>query len=379
MQRIVVVGNGIAGLTVSDALRDLGFTGELIVVGQEVHHPYSRPALSKSALTEVGEITAHLLPEPEHNAIEILGVSASGLSLDDQTVTLDNGDKLSYDGLVIASGIRPRKIREDLDLEMTFRTVEDAARLRDELASKPRVVVIGAGVLGMEIASSCAAAGSEVTVVSRRKPLVAFMGDYLADIFTAAAQAAGVTIVSPFAVDVRDAGSAREVVLDDGRVLEADLVITAVGDVPNTEWLADSGLLSEGELKVDSRGRLRDNIVAAGDVAAIPTEQGYRRVPLWTSAIEQAKVAAAALLQGDQAPELSFQEYLWTDQFGLSMKACGNLPVEGDPEYIEGVPGVEPALLRWQNADGTGTAVSLNYRIPVPKLRALSRQAPTPA
>lgn len=376
MQRIVVVGNGIAGLTAADELRAQGFDGELTIVGQEVHAPYSRPALSKSALHEEGDVTAHLLPEPEHGAREILGVSVVGLDIARNVLTLDNGEELTFDGLIIASGIRPRKIREDLDCEMTFRNFEDALRLRESLKSRPSVVVIGAGVLGMEIASSCVAAGSDVTVVSRRTPMLAFMGEYLAEVFSSAARAQGVHFVGPSAVDVRAQGDQTEVVLEDGTVLTADLVITTIGDQPNTEWLVESGLLTNGELEVDSRGRLRPHIVAAGDVAAIATVHGNQRVPLWTSAIEQAKVAARTLLLGDDADELNFQHYFWTDQFGLSLKACGDFPVTGEPSYVEGIPGVEPALLRWENADGTGTAVSINYRIPIPKLRALSRQAP---
>lgn len=375
-QRIVVVGNGIAGLTAADELRAQGFDGQLTIVGQEIHAPYSRPALSKSALHEEGDVTAHLLPEPEHGADEILGVSVSRLDVDAQVLHLDNGATLDFDGLLIATGIRPRKIREDLDLEMTFRNFEDALRLREELKSQPKVIVIGAGVLGMEIASSCISAGSDVTVVSRRKPLLAFMGDYLADIFTQAALSAGVKFVSPAAVDVRQGDGVREVILEDGQVLSADLIITTIGDQPNTEWLADSGLMTGGELEVDTRGRLMPHIVAAGDVAAIATVHGMSRVPLWTSAIEQAKVAAKTLLQGDDAPELDFQHYFWTDQFGFALKACGNFPVVGEPSYQEGNPSSEPTLMRWDNADGTGTAVSLNYRIPIPKLRALSRQAP---
>lgn len=376
MQRIVVVGNGIAGLTAADALRAEGFNGDLTIVGQEIHAPYSRPALSKSALHEEGDVTAHLLPEPEHGAREILGVSVTNLDVEAQVLHLDNGTSLEFDGLIIASGIRPRKIREDLDVEMTFRNFEDALRLRETLKSKPRVIVIGAGVLGMEIASSCIAAGSEVTVVSRRTPMLAFMGEYLADLFANAAAQAGVKFVSPAAVGVRNNNGQSEVILEDGNILSADLVITSIGDQPNTEWLVDSGLLANGELEVDTRGRLRPHIVAAGDVAAIATVHGNKRVPLWTSAIEQAKVAAKTLLHGDDAPELDFQHYFWTDQFGLSLKACGNFPVAGEPGYVEGEPGQEPSLLRWENADGTGTAVSLNYRIPIPKLRALSKQAP---
>ncbi|MFM6979953.1 MAG: NAD(P)/FAD-dependent oxidoreductase [Micrococcales bacterium] len=376
MQHIVIVGNGIAGLTAADSLKEIGFTGKLTIVGDEMHRPYSRPALSKSAMHEEGAITAHILPEPEHGATELLGVKAIGLDIDKQEVQLSNGELLHYDGLVIATGIHPRKVREDLDLEFTFRTFEDAAWLRDHLKSKPKVVVIGAGVLGMELASTCNHFGCDVTVIPRRKPLLASLGDYLGNIFIAAAEAKGVKFVSFFASDVSERNGKKYVTLADGSELEADIVITAIGDSPNTAWLTNSGLLVDGELIVDSRGRVAPNIVAAGDVAAIPTLSGHQRIPLWTSAIEQAKVAARALSLGDNTPELDFQPYFWTEQFGFALKACGNLPLNGSPDYIEGNPAREPSLMRWSNPDGTGTAVSINYRIPIPKLRALSRQAP---
>ncbi len=376
LTRIVVVGNGIAGLTAADTLRESGFDGELIVIGDEPRDAYSRPALSKAALAEVGEMTAHLLPPPDHGAEAFLGTRVTSVDANHNELTLSDGSHLAFDGLIIASGIRPRKLRPDLDIEMTFRHLDDALALRDRLAAQPRVVVIGAGVLGMELASSCRAAGCEVTVVSRRKPLLAFFGEYLADLFVSAASNHGIIWESPEAVDVRGTRTRATVILADGRELDADLVITAIGDLPNTEWLADSGLLSDGELAVDSRGRVRPHIVAAGDVAAIETPSGRKRVPLWTSAIEQAKVAARGLLFGNEADPLAFQPYFWTDQFGLSLKACGDLPVTGEPDFVDGVPGSEPSLLRWSNDNGTGTGVALNYRIPVPKLRALSRQSP---
>ena len=379
MEHVVVVGNGIAGTTAAATLRDHGFRGRITLVGAEAHEPYSRPALSKSALAEEGAFSSHLLPPADHGAEVLRGVSATSLDLAQRRLQLSDGSTCAFDGLVIASGIRPRKLRPDLNLELTYRNVEDAEALRAQLRSKPRVVVVGAGVLGMELASACAAAGCRVTVVCRSQPMRSSLGRFLADVVVGAATRQGVAIVNPQAVDVRlsDRGSGvREVVLADGSTVLADLVITAIGDVPNTEWLEGSGLLTEGELRVDSCGRLAPHVVAAGDVAAIPCAHGHARVPLWTSAIEQAKVAARALLQGDDAPELDFQPYFWTDQFGLALKACGPLPVQGEPGYRTGDPAVEPAVLRWQNADGTGTAVSLNVRMAVPKLRALSRQAP---
>lgn len=115
--------------------------------------------------------------------------------------------------------------------------------------------------------------------------------------------------------------------------------MTAVGDVPNTEWLADTGLAAKGAVPVDSRGLVRPDVAAVGDLAAFPTPYGLRRIPLWSSAIEQAKVAARALVRGDDAPPLRFQPYFWTEQFGLSLKAVGHLPLEGEPAYVEGGPG----------------------------------------
>ena len=380
MEHVVVVGNGIAGTTAAATLRDHGFRGRITIIGAEPHEPYSRPALSKSALTEEGAFSSHLLPPADHGAEVLRGVSATGLDLAQRRVLMSDGLEQRFDGLIIASGIRPRKLRPDLDLELTFRNIEDAQRLRKLFRSRPRVAVIGGGVLGMELASACLAHGCRrVAVICRNQPMRSSLGIYLSDILVRTAMERGAHIIHPHAVDVRPSDrpeGGHEVVLADGSSFEADLIITAIGDQPNTEWLADSGLLTDGELRVDSRCRLRPHVVAAGDVAVVPTSSGHARIPLWTSAIEQAKVAARALLQGDDAPELDFQPYFWTDQFGLALKACGPLPVHGEPDYRTGDPKVEPAVLRWQNADESGTAVSLNVRMAVPKLRALSRQAP---
>jgi NADPH-dependent 2,4-dienoyl-CoA reductase/sulfur reductase-like enzyme len=165
------------------------------------------------------------------------------------------------------------------------------------------------------------------------------------------------------------------VATDEGTVIEADIVVTAVGDVPNVGWLATSGLLRNGTLEADARGRVRPGIVAVGDVAAFPTRRGVRRVPLWTSAIDQSKVAAAALLRGDEAPALCLRPYFWTEQFGISLKAAGFLPVAGSPAFADGSRASGPALMRWSHPDGDGTAVAVNYRIPVPRLRRVSEAA----
>jgi 3-phenylpropionate/trans-cinnamate dioxygenase ferredoxin reductase component len=392
MRRIVVVGNGIAGLTACDSLRSAGFDGELTVVGAERHHPYSRPALSKALLhggsgdgaggSGGGGLQAHELPEPSHEATELLGVSAAGLDVEARLVRLDGGGELPYDGLVIASGSRARRLtavgpgQDGANRELTLRTIEDAVLLKERVASRPSVIVIGGGPLGMEVASGCLHMGCGVTLVSDGLPLSRQLGAHLADIFTSAATTRGLRVVGGGQARLVDHGSGTRVVLADGTELHADLVVTAVGDEPNIDWLAGTSLLTEGSLRVDSRGRVRPEIVAAGDVAFFPTSRGVQRVPLWTSAIDQAKVAAVGLLQGDAAPEFDFQPYFWTEGFGLSLKSVGFTPVVGAPDYCE--PGGEAgsALLRWDNRDGSGTAAAINYRVPVPKLRRLADAGP---
>lgn len=376
MERIVVVGNGIAGLTAADSLRAAGFDGGLTIVGDEHHAPYSRPALSKAALLDAEDMTSHELPAASHEAQEILGVSAAGVDAGRKLVLLEDGTGLPYDGVVLATGSRARRLGTGGTAhrnELTLRSIEDALTLRRRIADRPSVVVVGGGALGMEIASGCLSAGCEVTLVSRDRPLTAQLGPYLSEVFLSAALGAGLKLAPSRALSLQDNGGRVRVSLADGSDLEADLVVSAVGDVPNTEWLAASGVLTNGRLEVDTRGRVRPDIVAAGDVAAFPTARGIGRIPLWTSAIEQSKAAAVALLKGDEAPELDFQPYFWTEQFGLNLKASGFLPLAGQPELLEGDPHAGPALMRWQHADGTGTAVGLNYRIPIPKLRRLAK------
>ncbi|SFT91336.1 NAD(P)/FAD-dependent oxidoreductase [Arthrobacter sp. ov118] len=397
MRRIVVVGNGIAGLTACDSLRSAGYDGELTVVGAERHHPYSRPALSK-ALLHSGDgnsdgdgnsndgLRAHELPEPTHDATVLLGVSAAGLDIEARVVRLDGGGELPYDGLVIASGSRAKRLaprqgaagprRDGSPRELTLRTIEDAIALRQRLADRPSVLVIGGGPLGMEVASGCLEVGCEVTLVSDVRPLSRQLGEHLSGIFTTAAVRHGLRVVGGGKARFIDSDAGGRVALADGTELEADLVVTAIGDEPNVEWLTGSNLLVDGQLRVDSRGRLRSDIVAAGDVAAFPTRRGVERIPLWTSAIDQAKVAAIGLLKGDAAPEFNFQPYFWTEGFGLSLKAVGNTAVVGAPDYCE--PGNDPdsLLLCWGNQAGSGTAVAINYRIPIPKLRRLADAGP---
>ena len=367
-RRILVVGNGIAGQTACDSLRAAGFDGSLTIVGDEPWTAYSRPALSKALLVDGGSPE---LASPMHEATELLGVAAVGLDVESGRVHLDDGTVLPYDGLVIASGSRARRLGGTESAELTLRTLDDAWVLRERLAAQPSVVVVGAGPLGMEIASAAIAARCQVTLVAEGRPMLSHLGPHLSEAFTATAIAQGLTIVDGSAARI---DGPRGVILRDGTRIEAELIVTAIGDIPNTEWLATSGL-ADGRLEADSRGRIRPNIVAAGDVAAIPTRQGIRRIPLWSSAIEQAKVAAVALLSGDDAPELDLDPYFWTEQFGLNLTATGHLPVVGEPEFLVGERPEGPSVMRWTHDDGRGVAVAVNHRIAIPRLRRMASTA----
>jgi 3-phenylpropionate/trans-cinnamate dioxygenase ferredoxin reductase component len=373
LRRVVIVGNGIAGVTAADSLRDAGYDGELTLVGDEEHAAYSRPALSKALLRD--EPTAHVLPPTSHGAVELLGIAAVGLDVERRRVLLDGGQSLPYDGLVVASGCRARRLggTGEHDDVLSLRSLDDAWRLRARMADRPSVVVVGDGPLGMEIASSCLAGGCEVTLVSQGRPLALQLGDFLSDVVVSAARARGLRIVTTAEASLERSDGRSHVVLAEGGRLEAGLVVTAVGDEPNVEWLAGTGLLCDGRLQVDSRGRVTPEVVAAGDVAAVPTPFGVRRVPLWSSAIEQGRVAATALVHGDAVEPLESRPYFWTEQFGLVLKAVGHLPLAGAPEVVDGDLADLAAVLRWGGPHPA--AVALNVRMAIPRLRRLCEPA----
>ena len=163
------------------------------------------------------------------------------------------------------------------------------------------------------------------------------------------------------------------------RRLTADVVVSAIGDLANTDWLADSGLPIGGGLVVDSRCRVTPRIVAAGDVTVTRIHgQAHYRSPHWTNAIQQGQAAAAALLHGDAAPALRPDPYYWTEQFGLDIKISGQIPEHAPPAVLAGDPRQRSTLLQWSHGDRPVAAVSVNHRIPIAKLKKLSAQPPAP-
>jgi NADPH-dependent 2,4-dienoyl-CoA reductase/sulfur reductase-like enzyme len=285
---------------------------------------------------------------------------------------LANGDRVSYDGLVIATGARARRLGAIGQGERVVRTMDDAMSLRESLRTSNSIIIVGAGFLAFELATAAVRAGLTVTVVSRSMPLRAIAGPHLAGVVVDAAREAGVNFVSSArGVRLIGDGTIRGVEIDDGTILDGELVVTAAGCVPNVEWLAGEFDLTDG-LVVDEGMRVAPRIVAAGDVAAwrAPGQLHAKRTPLWMSAIAQARTASASLLE--LAPIALPDQYAWTEVFGLDIKIAGAIPEGTAPEVADGSLAERRALLTWA-APGSGAAATIDYRLPVARLKALAR------
>ncbi|WP_181801213.1 NAD(P)/FAD-dependent oxidoreductase [Streptomyces shenzhenensis] len=371
MKRIVVVGGSVAAVTAAQSLRAEGYDGRVTVLSEEPHPPYSRVPLSKSVLAGRESVESALLPPPGEDIEFRTGAQAVQLDVPGRTVTLADGTGIPYDGLIVATGARARHLTADSDL--VVRTLDDASALASRLANARSVIVLGGGFLGMEVATTCRALGLEVTVVDLVPPLLRLLGPWLAEFAVTAARDHGIQVrVAPDGVAVLGEHRVR----CGESVLEADVVVCAVGDVPNTEWLKDSGLPLEagGGLIADACCRVAPGVVAAGDVVS----RRGRRTPHWTNAVEQGRAAAAGLLHGASARPYRPDPYFWTEQSGLDIKISGELPLTGTPEVLAGSVNDRSALLRWRHDAGTATAVAVNHRLPVIKLKRLGAGVPTP-
>lgn len=369
---VVVIGASVAGITAIDELTALGHTGPIILVDEEDTEPYAKPPLSKSVLSGAAQPGSTALPLPDSARIRHLrGDAAARLDPQSRTVELAGGRRLAFDALVIASGARARTIAElggnTTGLaETVLRTLDDARRLRENLRTAASVVIVGAGVLGMELASVAAAMGIAVTVLANEPPLLTQCGPFVSALVEKQARAHGVELcIDPSGVTLVESGGRLAARLG-STVFEADLVISAVGDRPNVEWLSDSGVACVPGVVVDSRCRVGDRIVAAGDVAAFGDPP--RRNPHWSNALDQARTAAAALLHGDAAPEYVARPYFWSDQFALALKVGGRTPFLGEPEVMAGsVDGLD-ALVQWRRDGIAYGALAINRRIALSKL-----------
>jgi NADPH-dependent 2,4-dienoyl-CoA reductase/sulfur reductase-like enzyme len=324
----------VAGIRTAQALRMNGFAGPITLLGDELHHPYDKPPLSKQMIGTGDTYAAvPLLTVDELEALDVdlrLGVRATALDPQERVVTTADGATVAYTQLIIATGVTPRTLPfPPLRGVHTVRLADDAIALRESLAAAPRVVVIGAGFIGAEFASAARDFGAPVSIVEMQPvPMAHILGPEIGNALADLHRAAGVEVYTGVGVDhleSDDSGAVTAVVLADGQVLPADLVVVGIGARPATDWLAGSGLPIDDGVECDERLRVIGfpDIHAAGDVARWP--HAFYGVPLriehWTNANEHAAAVAADLL-GRPAPAAQLP-YVWSDQYGHRIQIAG--------------------------------------------------------
>ncbi|MBO1416624.1 NAD(P)/FAD-dependent oxidoreductase [Streptomyces sp. FH025] len=346
---IVIVGASLAGLRAAETLRAEGFTGTLTMIGDEPHEPYDRPPLSKQVL--LGRVPADHTALPRRRPVDArwrLGTAATGLDMAAKRVHLADGDSVDYDRLLITTGVRARPWFNEqeaaLDGVFVLRTRDDAARLHHRLNARPhRVLVIGAGFTGSEIASACRERGLEVTVAERGPaPLVGALGGVVGAVAARMQREAGVDLrcgIMVTGLEGDSAGRLRRAHLSDGSAVDVEVAVVCLGATRNTEWLATSGLgagprgiaCDAGCRAFDVRGIVTDDVFVAGDVARSPHPLfGYQFLSLehWGNAVAQAETAAHNMVSAssDRRPHLWMPAF-WSAQFGVNIKSVGVPPM----------------------------------------------------
>jgi NADPH-dependent 2,4-dienoyl-CoA reductase/sulfur reductase-like enzyme len=342
---VVVVGASAAGLAAAEALRRNGFDGGVTLVGAEAHRPYDRPPLSKQVLSGAWEVDrVELRAADAYTGLDIelvLGTPASGLDVDKRRLHLGDRTELPYDRLIIATGVAPRRVPGAAECSgvHVLKTIDDALALKDELVGRPRVVVVGGGFLGTEIAATARGLGLDVTIVyPASHPLERQLGATLGALAERMHLDHGVrlrprTLVSRL---IASGGKVRGVECSDGAVVRADVVVVCIGSDPAIDWLAGSGLSLTNGVVCDEFGQCAPGVYAAGDVAAwLGPDHRHRRVEHRTNAAEQGGAVASHLLGLATAPHQPVAFY-WTDQHDARIQVHGALPAGGQLHVIEG-------------------------------------------
>jgi NADPH-dependent 2,4-dienoyl-CoA reductase/sulfur reductase-like enzyme len=331
---VVIVGASAAGLSVAETLRRDGFEGPVTLVGEEDRLPYDRPPLSKEVLAGTWSEDRLVLRDSQKIAtldLDLrLGVRAETVDEATRAVTLSDGSRVAYRDLVIATGVRPRRLPGTGGVAgvHVLRTLEDARRLRTELAGQPRLVIVGAGFLGAEVASVASAAGASVTLVSDvDAPLSDVLGAELGQLLVGVHTEHGVHVRSGVRVTgiVTEHGRATGVQLADGTMLPADVVLVSIGSVPNVEWLAGSGIPIGNGVLCDEYCRAAPHVWAAGDVASWHHVGIGERIRLEhrTNAAEQGMAVARNILAGTDPTPFVPVPYIWSDQYDLKIQIHG--------------------------------------------------------
>jgi len=329
---IVIVGGSIAGFSAAAELRARGHDGELRIVGEEPSRTYERPPLSKGVLGGDDPATTEWAAARDDDlGIDwLLGERAVGLDVGGRSVALASGTALAFDGLVIATGARPRRLPAQPDLPgvHVVRTVDDSLALRADLDAGPaRVAVVGAGFIGAEVAATCRRRGHEVTVVEPLpQPLERVLGAEVGRVVADLHRREGVDLRLGVGVAAIEGDErVRLVRTTDGEEIAADVVVVGIGVVPNTEWLEGSGLPLGNGVLCDATTLVAPGIVACGDVAAWDSPRyGRIRVEHWDNAVDMGRAAGRRLLVPDgEAEPYDPVPWFWSDQYDVRLQVAG--------------------------------------------------------
>jgi NADPH-dependent 2,4-dienoyl-CoA reductase/sulfur reductase-like enzyme len=354
---VVVVGAGLAGWRAVETLRGQGFHGQVTLLGEERHLPYDRPPLSKQVLAGTWPPEKAVLADSKRSSelrvLEVLGRRAVRLDALGRKVEIDDGSVLHADAIVLATGAAPRRLpgTESLtqrDGLFTLRTLDDSLALRSAVTEteSARVVVIGAGFIGAEVASTCTGMGCRVTVLEVMDiPLSNVLGPMLGQHCASLHAANGVDLRTGITVEriTRSEGATRGLVVElaGGEVVPADVVLVGIGVTPNVEWLRDSGLTLEDGVVCDDRLFATDGIACAGDIARWAWRhdglEELIRIEHWQVAAEAGVAAARSLLAGPaDAKSFTPIPYFWSDQFGIRFQVLGSPGGDDEVEIVDG-------------------------------------------
>ncbi len=377
---LLVVGASLAGLRAVEAARRAGYTGAITMIGAESHLPYDRPPLSKAFLTAAGA-PDHLVDEQTLRAdldVDLrLSTTATRLDAEAHIVGTTSGD-IGYDQLVIACGASPRVIPgiPDLDGVATLRNLDDANFIRERIRPGGSVVVLGAGFIGSEIASSARSIGARVTVIEAAPvPLVRAVGAVVGAALASLHERHGTRLLlETQIVSYVGTDTLESVVLSTGEEIPADLVVVGVGVAPATGWLVDSGIQLhpiDGGVVCDEylRSSLPD-VYAAGDVAHWPNGlmDQVTRLENWTNASEQAAQAGVNAVSKEGATPYSTVPYFWSDWYGHRIQFVGTAEADS-VEFSSGDPAGDRFVALFRRGDRLVGAATLNERRKIMKLR----------
>lgn len=354
--RIVIVGGSVAGVSAATNLRLEGFDGEVTMVEAEERWPYDKPPLSKQVLLEpTPEDTISLLGAEEARGLGIdvrLGVRAVSLDPAGGTITTRAGESIEYDDLIIATGLRARSARWAVDGVHTIRTHDDAVAVREQLAGASRVVVVGAGFIGAEVASAAVKLGVEVELVNvTAVPMAGVVNETVSDWFATLHPGQGVkTYFSTAVASVRRESDGRmAVTLEDGVELHADVVVVGIGAVPNDDWIRDSGLPVDDGVLCDAFLRVngQSNIYAIGDVSRWEDpNRGMVRIEHWTNAVQQGAFVAKRLASSRPANvPFATDGYVWSDQYQHTIQIVGQVGRQLEAVEVVSTNGDRRAIL----------------------------------